>query len=112
MRTVSGQEFLLDLPKAARLADGEGLLLSDGSTVLVRARSEHVIDVRATDPAHLTAIAWHLGNRHVPAQILGDSIRIRYDRVILDMLQGLGGRNEVLDAPFHPESGAYAHEHE
>lgn len=110
MRTTTGKEFLLDLPKAVRLADGDGLALNDGSTVLVRARPERVIDVRGRDPAHLVRIAWHLGNRHLPTQILGDSIRIRYDRVILEMLQGLGGDTEVRDAPFHPESGAYAHE--
>ena len=112
MRTQSGREFLLDLPKAARLADGDGLALSDGSTVLVKARPERVIDVRARDAAHLVRIAWHLGNRHLPTQILGDSIRIRYDHVILEMLQGLGSDTTVLDAPFHPESGAYSHEHD
>ena len=112
MRTESGREFLLDLPQAARLADGDGLALSDGSTVLVRAKPERVIDIRAADAAGLVRIAWHLGNRHLPTQILGDSIRIRYDHVILEMLQGLGSDTEVLDAPFHPESGAYAHEHD
>ena len=112
MQTESGKTFLLDLPKAARLADGDGLALSDGSTVIVRARPERVIDIRAKDAAGLVRIAWHLGNRHLPTQILGDSIRIRYDHVILEMLQGLGSDTEVLDAPFHPERGAYSHEHE
>ncbi len=56
-------------------------------------------------------IAWHLGNRHLPVQVLSDSIRIRFDHVILEMLQGLGGKTELRDAPFHPENGAYAHEH-
>lgn len=112
MQTTSGTEFLLDLPKAVRLADGDGLALSDGSTVIVRARSERVIDIRARDARHLVRIAWHLGNRHLPTQILGDSIRIRYDHVILEMLKGLGGETTVCDRPFHPESGAYAHEHE
>jgi urease accessory protein len=110
MQTTSGKEFLLDLQKAVRLADGDGLALSDGSTVLVRARPERVIDVRASDANHLVRIAWHLGNRHLPTQILGDSIRIRYDHVILEMLQGLGGDTEVHDAPFHPERGAYTHD--
>ncbi len=36
-------------------------------------------------------IAWHLGNRHLPTQLMGDRIRIRYDHVIVDMVQGLGG---------------------
>lgn len=109
MQTTSGKKFLLDLPKAVQLTDGDGLALSDGSTVLVKARPERVIDVRASDATHLVRIAWHLGNRHLPTQILGDSIRVRYDHVILELLQGLGSDTEVHDAPFHPERGAYAH---
>ncbi len=111
MRTTSGTEFLLDLPKSVRLADGDGLALSDGSTVLVKARPERVIDVQGRDTADLVRIAWHLGNRHLPTQILGDSIRIRFDHVILEMLHGLGGKTTVHEAPFHPEGGAYAHAH-
>lgn len=110
MQTTSGKKFLLDLPKAVQLADGDGLALSDGSTVLVKARPERVMDVRASDAAHLVRVAWHLGNRHLPTQILGDSIRVRYDHVILELLQGLGCDTEVHDAPFHPERGAYAHD--
>ena len=111
MQTTSGKTFLLDLPKTVQLADGDGLALNDGSTVLVRARPERVIDVRASDAAHLVRIAWHLGNRHLPTQILGEAIRLRYDHVILEMLQGLGGDTEVHDAAFHPEGGAYEHNH-
>ena len=112
MQTITGKEFLLNLPKTVRLADGDGLALSDGSTLLVRAKPERVIDIQARDTPHLVRIAWHLGNRHLPTQVLGDSIRIRYDHVILEMLQGLGGKTIVCERPFHPESGEYAHEHE
>ncbi len=111
MRTEGGREFLLDLPQAVALADGDGLELNDGTIVVVRARAERVVDVRAKDAEHLVKLAWHLGNRHLPAEIRGDSIRILYDHVIVDMLEGLGADTRILDAPFHPESGAYAHEH-
>ncbi|WP_405226731.1 urease accessory protein UreE [Lentisalinibacter sediminis] len=112
MRTESGREFLLDLPKAVALADGDGLALSDGTSVRVRAKPERVIDVRAASPEQLLRIAWHLGNRHLPTQILGETIRIRYDHVILDMLAGLGADTRTTEAPFHPEGGAYAgHSH-
>ena len=61
-------------------------------------------------------IAWHLGNRHLPVQLLGDRIRIRADYVIAEMVEGLGGHWETVDAPFDPEPGAYvsgghAHHH-
>ena len=112
MRTECGREFLLDLPKTVALADGDGLALSDGTAVRVRAKPERVIDVRAESPEQLLRIAWHLGNRHLPTQILGETLRIRYDHVIVQMLAGLGADTRTTEAPFHPEGGAYArHEH-
>jgi len=111
MRTQAGREFLLDLPKATALAHGNGLVLSDGTVVAVRARAERVVDVRAENAEQLARLAWHLGNRHLPSEIRSDSIRIRYDHVIVDMLKGLGAETQVLEAPFHPERGAYAHGH-
>lgn len=111
MHTVAGKAFLLDLPSAIAIADGNGLELSDGEIVLVRAKPERVVEVRGRDAQHLARLAWHLGNRHLPAEIGEGCIRIRYDHVIVDMLAGLGASTDVLEAPFHPESGAYAHGH-
>ncbi len=111
MQTLTGREFLLDLPRAVALADGDGLELSDGTMVMVRARAERVVDIRAKDAKGLTTLAWHLGNRHLPAEIRPDSIRILYDHVIVEMLRGLGADTRALDAPFHPEPGAYFHDH-
>lgn len=111
MRTSSGREFLLDLPHATALADGDRLVLDDGTEVLVQAEAEPVADITADSQEALTRIAWHLGNRHWPTQLLADALRIRYDHVLVEMVIGLGGRVERRDAPFHPEGGAYAHEH-
>jgi urease accessory protein len=59
----------------------------------------------------LLRIAWHLGNRHLPVQVLDQYLRIRADRVIADMIKQLGGRVEEVDAPFDPEQGAYSDGH-
>ena len=61
-------------------------------------------------------IAWHIGNRHLAAEIGDHSIRIRADHVIAQMVEGLGGHVHEIEAPFNPEGGAYggpapAHEH-
>lgn len=112
MTSDSGKSFLLDLREAVALLDNDVLELDDGSTVLVRAEAERVADISATDAQHLVRVAWHLGNRHLPTQILSDRLRIAYDHVIIDMVQGLGARVEVIDAPFEPEGGAYAHAHD
>jgi len=104
----SGEIFLLDLPRAHHLADGDGLELDGGGVIRVRAAAEPVLDIEAEDRAALLRIAWHLGNRHLPLQAIGDRLRIRADHVIAEMVAGLGGRLTASDAPFDPEAGAYA----
>ena len=68
------------------------------------------MEVRAGDAAQLARIAWHLGNRHLPAEIGDGVIRIRPDHVIEAMLVRLGAQVVHVDAPFQPEGGAYAGE--
>ena len=105
---VKGLSFLLDLPEVPDIRDGDALLLSDGSRVLVRAAPEALMEIVAIDPLHLARIAWHLGNRHLAAEIGEEAIRIRADHVIADMARGLGGVVRDISAPFNPEPGAYA----
>ena len=113
----SGTPFLLDLARAQRLAEGDGLELDSGSYIRVRSAAEPVIEILAASPQDLLRIAWHLGNRHLPLQALEEGrLRIRADHVIAAMVEGLGGHLTRLDAPFDPEIGAYAgaahgHEH-
>ncbi len=111
LRTEGGLDFLLDLDRAALLRDGDGLRLEDGGWIAVAAAPEDVIDVRGETPRATARLAWHLGNRHLPVQILDDgAIRFRYDHVIEEMVIGLGGRTARQSAPFTPEGGAYAGE--
>jgi len=108
LRTEAGREVLLDLPQAVRLRQDDGLVLPDGAIVRICARAESLLEFSAPDMALLLRIAWHLGNRHLPVQFLGDRLRIRADHVIAEMVQGLGGRVQTVEAPFDPEAGAYA----
>jgi urease accessory protein len=108
LRTEAGRDVLVDLPQAARLRDGDGIALDEGGIVLVCARPETLLEIHAHDDAQLVRIAWHLGNRHLPVQLDGDRIRIRADHVIAEMVKGLGGHVETIEAPFDPEAGAYA----
>jgi len=107
MRTDDGLEFLLDLPEARALRDGDGLVLDDGRVVRIVASPEPVADVFAA-PHLLLRVAWHIGNRHVPCELLPDRIRIARDHVLEAMVRGLGARVERVEAPFQPEAGAYA----
>jgi len=104
-----GTEFLLDLPEAVMLKDGDGLELDDGRVVMIRAAVEDLMEVTALDAHHLMRLAWHIGNRHLPAAILADRILLRPDHVIAAMLEGLGGTVTSVTAAFEPEGGAYSH---
>ena len=108
MTGVGGLEFLLDLPDAVMLRSGDALQLEDGRLIEVVAAPEPLAEVRAGDSATLARLAWHIGNRHLPVQIMPKSLRIRRDHVIADMLRGLGAKVIEIDAPFDPEGGAYA----
>jgi urease accessory protein len=107
MTGTRGLEFLLDLPEVTALRGGDALVLEDGRLVEVVAAAEPLVEIRCTDPMHMVRIAWHLGNRHLPAQLMTKGLRIRRDHVIEDMVRGLGARVIEIEAPFDPEGGAY-----
>jgi urease accessory protein len=107
MTGTRGLEFLLDLETAVALRGGDALLLEDGRLVEVVAAPEPLVEIRGADPLHLVRVAWHLGNRHLPTQIMAKGLRIRRDHVIEAMVQGLGARIIEIEAPFDPEGGAY-----
>ncbi|HEX7968809.1 MAG TPA: urease accessory protein UreE, partial [Stellaceae bacterium] len=88
----AGEPFLLDLPQAGVLEEGDGLALSDGTWFAVKAAPEALLEVTAPGRDLLMRIAWHIGNRHLPAQIEESRILIRDDHVIAAMLEGLGAR--------------------
>jgi urease accessory protein len=108
MTGTRGLEFLLDLENAVALRGGDALLLEDGRRIEVVAAAEPLAEIRGLDPQHLVRVAWHLGNRHLPTQIMAKGLRIRRDHVIEAMVKGLGARIIEIEAPFDPEGGAYA----
>ncbi|HEV7718640.1 MAG TPA: urease accessory protein UreE [Arsenicitalea sp.] len=105
-----GDEIFLDFPQALSLENGDRLQLEDGRTVEIRAADEAVFEIRGRDAAHLSKLAWHIGNRHLPAQIEKSRILIKRDHVIRDMLVGLGATVTDTTDHFSPEHGAY-HSH-
>jgi urease accessory protein len=98
---------MLDLKEAVMLADGDLLVLDTGDYVRIAATEETLYDIRPRDPLHLIELAWHLGNRHLPAEIRPDRILILRDPVIKAMLEGLGATVAEVTEPFQPMRGAY-----
>ena len=86
-------------------------MLEGGGVLAVIAADEAVADIHTHSVAETARIAWHIGNRHIPVQVLGDgSLRIRDDSVLVAMIEGLGAHVHRGQAPFSPEGGAYSAE--
>ena len=100
--TLAGQggtSFLLDLDKATVLNDGDALKLEDGTLIAVKAADQSLIEITAATPKRLMRIAWHIGNRHTPAEIGEEAVWIEPDHVLVEMVRGLGGQARRSCAP-------------
>jgi len=112
LRARNGTKLLLDLPQTTTLEPGQLLEAAPGQFVEVIAADEQLYEVRARDAGHLLRLAWHIGNRHTPAQLEPDRILIARDHVLKTMLEGLGARIVNVTEPFFAEHGAYhSHSH-
>ncbi len=98
---------MLDLKEPVVLEHGDLLELESGGYVEVVAAEEPLLEVRARNTLHQMELAWHLGNRHLAAQIEERRILIERDHVIKAMLEGLGATVAEVSEPFHPVHGAY-----
>lgn len=105
-----GTFILVDLEKPVQLADGDCLVLEKGELVEIQAAREDLLEIAAGTPAGLVKLAWHIGNRHLEAQIEESRILIRPDHVIAHMLEHQGALVREVREPFSPENGAYAHD--
>jgi urease accessory protein len=108
---VKGGVIEIDLNHPARLRTDDLLVLDNGELVEVVAAPEPLLEARAGDVAALSRLAWHLGDRHVPVQVLPNRIRARCDATIEALLKSLGARVTTIEAPFEPEGDAYESSH-
>jgi urease accessory protein len=105
---MRGERLLVDFPEPLALGQGDLLVLDDGRFVEVVASEQELYDIRARDPRHLAELAWHIGNRHLPAAIEVDRILIERDHVIKAMLERLGATVAEVVERFEPARGAYS----
>jgi len=108
---VKGTSVKIEMDEPVRLRTDDLLVLDNGSLVEVVAAPEPLIEARVADVAALPRLAWHLGDRHVPVQVLANRIRAQRDPAIETLLKSLGAKLTMIEAPFEPEGGAYASSH-
>ncbi len=108
---VKGGTYEIALVELRRLDTDDLLELEDGTLVEVVAAPEPLLELRAADLAGLARLAWQLGDRHVPVQVLTNRIRVQAQAGVAELLAALGAKVTPLEAPFDPEGGAYASAH-
>ena len=111
----TGRNLGVFLPRGSVVRGGDVLVAEDGSLVRVLAAPQPVLEVRACaehgSPFDLLRAAYHLGNRHVPLALQPDHLTLEPDHVLADMLRQMHMIVTEAQAPFEPESGAYAASH-
>ncbi len=101
----------IDLPRGTVMRAGTLVATAADQRLCVLAAPEQLIQVDADDAHHLTVIAYHLGNRHVPVQLGRGWLRLQQDHVLEQMVTGLGARVTRVELAFEPEAGAYGGGH-
>jgi urease accessory protein len=107
----SGEDVGVLLERGTVLKEGDRLTGEEGVVVQIRAALETVSVAHCADALQFARACYHLGNRHVPLQILPGELRYLHDHVLDDLLHGLGIAVQVQRAAFEPEPGAYAQGH-
>lgn len=107
-----GREVLIDLPRTVMFGTGDLLVLESGDVVQIIAAQEPLYKLTGLNDLHLAQLCWHIGNRHFPCEIVAESgrpahILIAREKVIGEMLEGLGAVVEEVTGPFSPLGGAY-----
>ena len=118
-----GRDAGILLERGEHMHHGDKLVSADGEAIEVLAAEETVSLVHCTGTHLFARACYHLGNRHVPVQIVAEgadaqlptgvtgAISYLHDHVLDDMLRGLGLTVEVTSARFDPEPGAYGGGH-
>jgi len=107
LHLANGDMVMLDLKEPVLFSHGDLLVLDSGDVIEIAAAPEKLFEISPRDRVHLLELAWHLGNRHLAAQIEEDRILILRDHVIRAMLEGLGAGVAEVTEPFQPVRGAY-----
>ena len=104
----SGEEVAIFMPRGTVLRNNDLLMGDDGRVVRIVAVQESTYRITCANPHDLLRCAFHLGNRHTQTQVGEGFLRIAGDKVLKEMLEGLGATVVEEDAQFEPEAGAYS----
>ena len=107
-----GTGFSVALEKMAALNDGDALKLEDGSLILVKAKPQALIEVRAENPARLLQAAFHFGSNHVACEVTPDALYVEANPATAEMARSLGCIMSDVSRAFEPERAVHHHHHD
>lgn len=112
--TDNGHDVGLFLDRGPVLRHDDLLQADTGELIRIRAADEPVTTAYIPDGLPLGRLCYHLGNRHVSLALGVDAdgrhwVRFPPDHVLEELAVLLGATLSHHEAPFDPESGAYAH---
>jgi urease accessory protein len=111
LRLDNGEQAALIVERGRLLRGGDRVRTLDDREVVIIAADESLLEASSDDPVAIARAAFHLGNRHVAVQVMVGRLRFLDDRVLEEMVKGLGLAVCAVRAPFEPEGGAYGHHH-
>lgn len=112
--TDNGRDVGLFLDRGPVLRHDDLLQADTGELIRIQAADEPVTTAYIADGLPLGRLCYHLGNRHVSLALGVDAdgrhwVRFPPDHVLEELAVLLGATLSHHEAPFDPESGAYAH---
>jgi urease accessory protein len=103
--------ILINFKTAVYLSHNSYLITNDHKAIKVIAKKEKIIQITIANPVKQSEVAWHIGNRHLAAEVGKKTISILFDPVIWKMLKQLGYKISTTNKIFEPLGGAYDHKH-
>ena len=112
LRTSRG-EIGLRYGAGLHAADGDVIYADESVVVALDVARDDVLVCRPHSIAHALRIAHALGNRHLPVQIDGEAIVVRYERLVEELFAAEGAayarESRKLQVPFRHAHAPHGH---
>ncbi|MBC1402252.1 urease accessory protein UreE [Listeria booriae] len=90
VETDHGREVRVRLAQGEHLHVGDILVQEDGNLVVVDVLSEDVLTIMPRSIHEMGEIAHALGNRHLPAQFVDETMIVQFDYLVENLLKEAG----------------------
>jgi urease accessory protein len=109
LTTERGSEITLALPTGTILKDGDVLYIDDRCYLTVEEAKEDVIVISPEDMAEGAAIAYEIGNRHLPISIENGTIVTPQNLQMEEFLKKRAIRYQLRKESFEPTRKGHSH---